>query len=125
MGFSRQEYWSGLPFPSQGIFLIEPASPALVDRFFTTEPPGKLHPYSHPIIWIVSKTKFIKSSIAKKIKFNEVSKEECIQNYQTRIDILKIVEDNKPMKCYSQQSLVLSFPILSFKKKNLLMQATM
>ena len=45
-----------------------------------------------------------------KIKFNKVNKDECIQNYQTRIDILKIVEDNKSMKCYSQQSLVLSFP---------------
>ena len=33
MGFSRQEYWSGLPFPSPGIKL---ASPALVSRFFTT-----------------------------------------------------------------------------------------
>ena len=44
MGFSRQEYWSGWPFPSpenvphQG---IKPMSPALAGRFFTTEPPGK------------------------------------------------------------------------------------
>ena len=32
MGFSRQEYWSGLPFPSPGDLLdpgIEPRSPAL------------------------------------------------------------------------------------------------
>ena len=32
IGFSRQEYWSGLPFPSPGDFLnpgIEPRSPAL------------------------------------------------------------------------------------------------
>ena len=32
MGFSRQEYWSGLPFPSQGIFLtqgIKPGPPTL------------------------------------------------------------------------------------------------
>ena len=46
MGFSRQEYWSGLPFPSPGDLTnpgIEPASAAsaLVGRFFTTEPPGK------------------------------------------------------------------------------------
>ena len=44
MGFSRQEYWSGLPFPSPGDFPnpgIEPRSPSLVGRFFTTEPPGK------------------------------------------------------------------------------------
>ena len=43
MGFPRQEYWSGLPFPP-GDFPnpgIEPASPALVGGVFTTEPPGK------------------------------------------------------------------------------------
>ena len=42
MGFPRQEYWSGLPFPSPGDLShpgIEPASPALVGEFFTTEPP--------------------------------------------------------------------------------------
>jgi len=42
MGFSRQEYWSGLPFPppgdlpSSGIKLVSHKSPALVHRFFTT-----------------------------------------------------------------------------------------
>ena len=47
MGFSRQEYWSGLPspppgdLPNPGIEPISPASPALAGRFFTTEPPGK------------------------------------------------------------------------------------
>ena len=44
MGFSKQEYWSGLPFPSPGDLPhpgIEPASPALAGRFFTAEPPGK------------------------------------------------------------------------------------
>ena len=42
-GFSRQEYWSGLPFPSPGDFPdpeIEPASPALAGGFFPIEPPG-------------------------------------------------------------------------------------
>ena len=49
MGFSRQEYWSGLPFPSAGDLRhpgIEPRSltpPALAGGFFTTEPPGKPH----------------------------------------------------------------------------------
>ena len=46
VGFSRQEYWSGLPFPSQdrpnpGVELVSLMSPALADRFFTTESPGK------------------------------------------------------------------------------------
>ena len=44
MGFSRQESWSGLPFPSPGDLPdpgIEPVSPALAGGFFTTEPPEK------------------------------------------------------------------------------------
>ena len=48
MGFLRQEYGSGLPFPSPGDLPdpgIEPASPAgdpaLAGRFFTAEPLGK------------------------------------------------------------------------------------
>ena len=44
MEFSRQEYWSGLPFLSPGDLLqpgIEPASPALAGRLFTTESPRK------------------------------------------------------------------------------------
>ena len=49
MGFSRQEYWSGLPFPSLGdlpdleMKSASPASPALAGGFFTTEPHGKPH----------------------------------------------------------------------------------
>ena len=46
MGFSGQEYWSGLPFPSPGDLPhlgIEPMSPALAGSFFTTEPQGKPH----------------------------------------------------------------------------------
>ena len=43
MGFSRQEYWSGLAFPSLGS--SQPGdktqSPALAGGFFTTEPVGK------------------------------------------------------------------------------------
>ena len=44
MGFSRQEYWSGLPFSSPGDLPslgINPTSPALTGRLFTTEPTGK------------------------------------------------------------------------------------
>ena len=48
-GFSRQEYWRGLPFPATRdypdpeIEPMSPASPALAGGFFTTEPPGKLY----------------------------------------------------------------------------------
>jgi len=46
MGFSGQEYWNGLPFPSPGDLLdpaVEPVSlgsPELAGEFFTTVPPG-------------------------------------------------------------------------------------
>ena len=47
MGFSRQEYWSGLPCPPPG-YLPDPGikptsllSPALSGGFYTTELPGK------------------------------------------------------------------------------------
>ena len=44
MGFSRQEYWSGLPFPSPGDLPdpgVEPRSPALRADTLPSEPPGK------------------------------------------------------------------------------------
>ena len=44
MGFSRQEYWSGLPFPIPGDLPetgIEPGSPALLSDSLPSEPPGK------------------------------------------------------------------------------------
>ena len=43
MGFSRQEYWSGFPFPSPGNLPypgIEHKSPALEAEALTSEPPG-------------------------------------------------------------------------------------
>ena len=49
MGFSRQEYWSGLPFPSPedlpnpGIKLVPLVSPALAGRFFTTSATWEAH----------------------------------------------------------------------------------
>ena len=53
MGLSRQECWSGLPFPppgdlpDQGIEPVSPASSARAGGFFTTEPPEEL---SSPLI---------------------------------------------------------------------------
>ena len=44
MGFSSEEYWSGLSFPPPGDLPdlgIEPTPPALAGRFSTAEPPGK------------------------------------------------------------------------------------
>ena len=59
MGFSRQEYWSGLPFLPPGdlpnptrIEPESPASPAVVGGLFTTAPPAKPIAYIHlpPIV---------------------------------------------------------------------------
>ena len=50
MGFSRQEYWSGLPFPSPGDLPnpgIEPRSPTLQADALTSAPPGK--PVGEPV----------------------------------------------------------------------------
>ena len=44
MGSPRQAYWIGLPFPSPGNLLdpgIEPVTPALTGKFFTSEAAGK------------------------------------------------------------------------------------
>ena len=43
MGFTKQEYWSGLPFPSPGALPnpgIEPTSPTLQADTLPSEPPG-------------------------------------------------------------------------------------
>ena len=53
MGLPRQEYWSGLPFPSPGDLPdpgFKPAFPILAGRFFTTEPPGKSESESHSVV---------------------------------------------------------------------------
>ena len=55
MGFSRQEYWSGLPFPSPGDLPnpgIKPKSPALQADALTPEPAGKPLKYLfEPLFW--------------------------------------------------------------------------
>ena len=56
MGFSRQESWSGLPFPSPGDLPdpgIEPRSLALQADALLSEPPGKLIPKS----WAIPKAR--------------------------------------------------------------------
>ena len=62
MGFSKQEYWGGLPFPSPGDLPdsgIELGSPAFQADALTSEPPGKpteqilTHSKPNQIIWII------------------------------------------------------------------------
>ena len=49
MGFSRQEYWSGVPFPSPEDLpnpVIDPGFPALQADALPSEPPGNTHTFS-------------------------------------------------------------------------------
>ena len=55
MGFSRQEYWSGLPFPSPADLPnpgIEPRSPALQTDALPSEPPSLLKPQPQWSLWL-------------------------------------------------------------------------
>ena len=60
MGFPKQEYWSGLPFPSTGYLpdpRIEPGSPALQADALPSEPPEKLYVVTSiriffPFLWL-------------------------------------------------------------------------
>ena len=62
MRFPRQEYWSGLPFPSPGVLPdpeIKPTSLALTGGFFTTGPPGA-HIYACTYLFICTFYKYLK-----------------------------------------------------------------
>ena len=53
MGFSKQEYWSGFPFPSPGDLPdpgITPGSPAVQADALTSEPPGKPQSESRSVV---------------------------------------------------------------------------
>ena len=63
MGFSKQEYWSVLPFLSPGNLAnpgMRPVSPCIAGRCFTTEPPGK--PFLTLLLLIWRDVKFKKGS---------------------------------------------------------------
>ena len=83
MGFSRQEYWSGLPFTSPGDLpnsVIKPASPALAGGFFTTEPPGKLHPTVIPDPFSLGRIYTQASLVAQMVKNLPVKQETRIRS---------------------------------------------
>ena len=70
MGFPRQEYWSGLPFPPpRGLPQAgtEPASPALVGRFFTTKNKSLKASYDF-ILTIILTTAAVDVSVGRKGK---------------------------------------------------------
>ena len=56
MGFSRQEYWNGLPFPSPGGLPdpeMEPKSPAFQEDSLPSEPPRKPKIHNSPPLFLV------------------------------------------------------------------------
>ena len=70
MGFSRQEYRSGLPFPSPGDLPapgIEPKSPAFQADALTSEPPGK--PISLKMVQILAKFKQLTELFLKNLNY--------------------------------------------------------
>ena len=80
MGFSRQEYWSALPFPSPGDLPnpgIESGSPALQADALPSEPPGKTHNQAEPMRneKVVSKEK-----IRSIITFSQRQLKQCSDN---------------------------------------------
>ena len=82
MGFSRQEYWSGVPFPSPGDLPdsgIKPGSPALQADALPSEPPGKplnivyrFNAHGHEPCLEIGCVKFIKSAEREGVFSNSV-----------------------------------------------------
>ena len=74
MEFSRQEYWSGLPFPfpgdlpDPGIEPESPASPASAGEFFTTEPPEKPYLILKYIYIYISNSKNVRLLLKSRLK---------------------------------------------------------
>ena len=74
IGFSRQEYWSGFPFPSPAD-IPHPGSPAFQADSLLSEPPGKPHRGSEfppnqsvPLLWTVYHMKGSQVGSVKDIK---------------------------------------------------------
>ena len=87
MGFSRQECWSGLPFPSPGDLPdsgIEPGSPTLQADALPSEPPGK------PKVYMTKqKTQNSQNNIKRKNEFGKLGLDQFKASYKATI--IKIV----------------------------------
>ena len=74
MGFSSQEYWSGLPFPSPEDLpdsAMEPGSPAFRTDALPSEPPGK---QSKSCPWVVLEKEIVKKKKKKKTTVHQGKK---------------------------------------------------
>ena len=94
VGFSRQEYWSGLLFPSPGDLPnsgIEPGSPTLQADALPSEPPGILL-YNFPFVYYLCLVVISKLILASK-KMNQevfysISEKDCVElavNYSLKL----------------------------------------
>ena len=94
MGFSRQEYWSRLPFPSPGGFPnpgIKPGSPSLQADALPSEPPGKPH-----CVWryvIISQTLSKPGSLK-------------LYNYNLPWRLFLTVNRLKPIQCFPKLQMI-------------------
>ena len=82
MGFPRQEYWSGLPFPSPGDLpdpRMETGSPALQADSLPLEPPGR---GSFPLL---GATGLMWSALWLSIKVITIEGSRCLQNLDEQI----------------------------------------
>ena len=96
MGFSRQEYWSGLPFPSSGDLPdpgIEPWYPALQADALTSEPPGKAC-LIHLFIVIMLKLKREYFGIECKVWRSNSFRHHCIQKLKQCSNLLSLSLDS-------------------------------
>ena len=94
-GFSRQEYWNGLPFPSPGGLSnpgMKSQSPALQAVSLLSEPPEKPKPKRHTIEWETKFTNISDTGLTSRI-YTELVKlnisKDLIQNEQTTQTFLK------------------------------------
>ena len=98
MGFSRQEYWSGLPFPSPGDLpdpRTEPRSPALLADALTSEPPGK-PPVSSEDMYKIDERKQILKDLQEWIGFwqadiGETNREENSKWYKYQFNSVQLL----------------------------------
>ena len=89
MGFSRQEYWNGVPFPSSGDLPdpgIEPRSPALQADALPSEPPGKN-------IWMKVKEESEKAGLKLNIQKTKITASDHITSQQIEGEKVETVTD--------------------------------
>ena len=94
VGFSRQEYWSGLLFPSPGDLPnsgIEPGSPTLQADALPSEPPGILlcnFPFVYYLCLVVISKLILASKKMNQEVFYSISEKDCVElavNYSLKL----------------------------------------